>query len=313
MPNTTTYRQVADVQGGAVSRDQLRSLGLDRRAVDRRVRSGELEQRSPNVFPVVGSADTTALRCWTAVLDADGVISHASALGLFGVPGFPVEPIEVTRLRGGRRRSSHLARVHEPRLLLPHHLTELDGIPVTTPVRALFDIAGTERPQRVERALDTAWAMRLVTHPLLVSTLQDLAKRGRPGVALMRSLIAERAGHRRPVESGLEGRLEYLARRAGIGGFVRQVDTGGEDTWLGRVDFRHRELPIVVFVDSERYHSALLDVRRDEAQRRALEDAGFVVVRVTDVDLWSRPEVVVAALHRACMQARHHELADQTS
>jgi very-short-patch-repair endonuclease len=153
--------------------------------------------------------------------------------------------------------------------------------------------------------------MRLVTHPLLVSTLKDLAKRGRPGIALMRTLIGEREGHHRPTESGLESRLEHLARQAGVGGFVRQVDTGGEDTWLGRVDFRHCELPVVVFVDSERYHSALIDVRRDEEQRAALNAAGFVVVRVTDVDVWNRGPEVIAKLRGACERARAAELAVQ--
>jgi very-short-patch-repair endonuclease len=177
------------------------------------------------VFRIVGCANTTALACWTAILDSDGVISHSSALGLFGVPGFQVKPIEVTRLRGGRRRPSQ--------------------------------------------------------------------------------------GHHRPTESGLESRLEHLARQAGVGGFVRQVDTGGEDIWLGRVDFRHCELPVVVFVDSERYHSALIDVRRDEEQRAALDAAGFVVVRVTDVDVWNRGPEVIAKLRGACERARAAELAVQ--
>ncbi|HKY15718.1 MAG TPA: type IV toxin-antitoxin system AbiEi family antitoxin domain-containing protein [Microthrixaceae bacterium] len=286
-------REIAAAQHGALSRNQLREAGVDRYTVRRRIQAGLLVKVSPRVFIVHGSPPTDTQRCWCAVLDADGVISHDSALASWGTPGFDLIDLEVTRLRGGRERESHLATVHEPRLLMPHHLTMFGDVPLTTPARTLFDVAGRLPPRRLERALDTMWAAGLVNRAVLDQMMDDLAKRGRPGISTMRDLLADRAAHYRPPESGLEARFQDLMKRAGLGSFERQVNVGGEDTWLGRSDFRHQRRPVVVFVDHARWHSALIDRRRDEEQRRELEDAGFEVVRVTDVDVWHRPAQVV--------------------
>ena len=64
-----------------------------------------------------------------------------------------------------------------------------------------------------------------------------------------------------------------LFREAGVD-MRRQVDSGG-DLWVGRVDFCHAELPLVVEIQSEAYHSALLDRRSDAARVAALAAAGF--------------------------------------
>ncbi len=78
----------------------------------------------------------------------------------------------------------------------------------------------------------------------------------------------------------------------------RQVELGGE-RWLGRVDFKDRRLPLVVEVQSERYHTALLDQQADEDRLAALRAAGFVVVPVQDTDVWSRPAEVARRVGRA--------------
>jgi len=297
------YRTLAAVQHGVISRSQLRELALDRHAVRRRVANGSLQPVSERCLIIEGSPDTVERRCWTAILDADGVLSHRSALGLWELPGFDIEPIEVTRRRGGRVRSTHVTTIHAPRLLMPHHLTSFRDIPVTTPARTLFDAAAVLHPSRLERALDTAWAWGLVDARTLRRTAFELSRQGRTGLTAMRKLLQDREDHYRPPESGLEARFQSVMSNAGITGFERQVDVGGEDTWLGRSDFRHVERAVVVFVDSARHHSALIDQRRDQAQRADLERAGWTVVRVTDVEVWHRPRDVTDRVAAALASA----------
>jgi very-short-patch-repair endonuclease len=101
-----------------------------------------------------------------------------------------------------------------------------------------------------------------------------------------------------PPASNLERRFVDILERAGEPPMRRQVDSGG-DRWVGRVDFRDDRLPLVVEVQSETFHSALID-REHDAQRLAdLRDAGFEVVEVTDEQVWHRPHEVLSTVREA--------------
>jgi very-short-patch-repair endonuclease len=183
-------------------------------------------------------------------------------------------------------------------------VTEVQGIAVTTPARTIFDLAGDPavHPGRVERVLDTAWARRLVTYRSLHQMLHSLAKRGRPGIGVMRSLLADRPVDYRPPESGLESRFRQLLSEAGLPPMERQVDVGDEAGWIGRVDFIDRANRVIVQIDSDLYHGSVLDQQRDATQTAALRAAGYVVVRIVEFDLWHRKDEVLnqlRALRRA--------------
>ncbi|MGI9119141.1 MAG: hypothetical protein ACR2G7_03250 [Acidimicrobiales bacterium] len=98
-----------------------------------------------------------------AVLDAGGgaVVSRLAAAHLWGLPGFEPGPVDVTRARRRARRPSSLANLHEPRYLPEHHRREVEGVPVTTVARTVFDLAGCVYPKRAERALDNALSHKL--------------------------------------------------------------------------------------------------------------------------------------------------------
>jgi very-short-patch-repair endonuclease len=133
--------------------------------------------------------------------------------------------------------------------------------------------------------------------------LDELAERGRTGITTMREVLAERGPAYRPPESGLEARAFELLARAGIRGFERQVDLGGRD-WLARVDLVHRVDHVVVQIDSDRYHSSLIDCEHDAAQTTALEAAGYLVVRVRAFEIWHQPWIVVERVRAAQRHAR---------
>ena len=197
--------------------------------------------------------------------------------------------------------------MHEVLDLEPDHVTVLDGIPVATPTRTVFELAGSVHPQRAERALDSMWARNLTSRPLLDQMLDDWADRGRAGTVLMRELLEARAFGYVPPASNLEARFATLAERFCVGPFRRQVDLGGQ-AWIGRVDFLHAHCPLVVEVLSELYHAALVDQeadarRFDAARRRPASPSspcGTTSCGVTPVPPWrasAEPRTVSA--HRA--------------
>ena len=301
-------RELASGQHGLVGRWQLREMGLDGSAIGRRVRSGMLEALSKRVFRLAGAAPTGRSALLAGVLEAGSgsVVSFGTAAAMWELPGFTTSPVEVT---GPRRRldrgTYELAIVHYPKRLFERHWVELDEIPVTTPTRTIFDLAGAPwiHPARLERALDTLWARGRVSHASMTAMLSDLARRGRTGITAIRELLADRPADYVAPESRAEGRFKQLVESWGMHRFQRQVDIGGDERWIGRVDFIDPTRQLVVEIDPSLHHSSLTDRRHDTARREALVAAGMVVVSVTEADLFHRPQALRSRLNAALKSA----------
>lgn len=231
-----------------------------------------------------------------AVLDAGAgaVVSHETAAALWRLPGFAAGAVHMTQAVGRWANRSVLGTVHYTCSLPAGHVVQFERIPVTTPARTIFDLAGVLHPGRSERALDTALARGLTSMEALHRVAGELARRGRPGSAVMRRLLADRDASYVAPESNMEARLEVVARSAGVD-LVRQQDVGGED-WVGRADYLDRERRLIVEVDSDLHHSSLLDQAADARRDAAAAAAGYTVVRINEHDLWHRPEEVTRRL-----------------
>lgn len=305
---------LAGRQHGHITVGQARRAGLSIGAIRHRVDSGVWIRVRHTVLKVTGSPETEESRLVVAALDAgpDAFISHQAAAALWAIPGFDSSTIHVTRVRAATARPARGIIIHEPRLLLPSHTTALRGVPVLTPARTIFDLAAVVSPAKVERALDTAWSRRLVTGRQLHQTLHELAERGRTGIGVMRQLLADRPADYRPMDSGTEIRAREVLRRAGIRGFEHQVDLGDEEEWIGRVDLVDRDLRIVIEIDSDLYHGALIDQRADAERTRRLEEAGYTVRRVTDTIVWHHPDQFVSLVREARRAAAPRQTASGT-
>lgn len=232
------------------------------------------------------------------VLDASpgAAVAGRSAAALWAVPGFKAFPVELVRPRGLSRRRSELGVVHEVVDLSPSQLKVVQGITVVSPARLVCELAGSHQ-RRAEAVLDRLWSERLLDGRTFHLTVGELAASGREGSTLMRELDAARGPSYVPPASALERRFVQICDEP----MRRQVDVGGE-TWCGRVDFRHPVLPLIVEVQSERYHASLVDKRADAARRARQEAAGFVVVEVWDTEVWHQPQVVNDRIRAAQQQ-----------
>lgn len=205
--------------------------------------------------------------------------------------------MHVVVLRRAVRRE-RVAVVHTTTKIDERDLAVVAGIPTVTPIRALFGVAGAVHP-KLERALDNAWARRLVSYALLHRTLEELATRGRPGIRVLRQLAEARPPEYRPPESNNESRLNDLVEAAGLPRLRRQVNAGDGERWIGRMDMADPSLPVVVEVHSELFHGSLLDQQRDADRRAAMEAAGWTFVEVWESELWRSPRNVVARIANA--------------
>jgi len=128
------------------------------------------------------------------------------------------------------------------------------------------------------------------------------AARGRDGIGLLRALIEEQIRAGGPTESWLEDRLVEFLR-------AQKCPDARRWYWVqlpgGRVrlDLAWPELKANVEADGRLWHTSPSDRRRDAARDAQLEAAGWIVVRVTWLQLVENPAEVasriLAALGRA--------------
>ena len=171
------------------------------------------------------------------------------------------------------------------------------GVPVVSPGLAIYQMAGTISEDRVARALDNAWSLRLLNGPSIDRLIRRLGRPGRDGTVLMRRLRKERADEWTPPASNLESRFDQVMAPHGFR-FRRQVDVG-EEEWSGRVDFLAEDLPLIVEILSERYHTSLTDRAADAARRERHRAMGFLVVEVWDYEIFHTPWLVVERIRAA--------------
>jgi hypothetical protein len=216
--------------------------------------------------------------------------SHRAAASLWELPGFSRHIVEISKPRGRSQRIAN-GRIHGSTRLPAHHITSVRGIPVTTPARTIFDLAGWVHPKRVTRALENALNMRLLDPLQQAAMVAELGKRGRRGTALMRRLCESHGVDHVAPASELEARLLEVFVDAGLPAPDQQVDLGDDEGWIGRVDFLYRGPKVVIEADGRRWHHAGDDRVRDDRLTRA----GWHVLRVTWEQLVNRPWEVVAA------------------
>jgi hypothetical protein len=303
-------RELAAPQHGLVAAFQVRALGASSTELTRLRTCHEWHEHTPGLLVLRGSPDTRAQRLMAAVLESSpgAAISHGPAASMWGLPRFEGSSPEVTRHRGISRRAATLAVVHEVSNIPSSHVKVLDGIPCTSPARTAFDVAyGLPKPI-ADRVVDWFWTEGLMSGAMLDRVVDELACRGRSGSTVMRELAAKRGPDYIPPASGLEARCAQILERNCLGVWLRQVDCGG-DEWVGRVDFRHERYPIVLEVQSMKYHAALTDRAADATRHAALRSAGFDVIEIWDHEVWYQPDVVAERVRTALERAQRADRA----
>lgn len=293
-------------QHGLITFAQAHDLEADPLQLQRAVRRGDLRLASTRVLALCGAPLTVEQHVLAAALDAgtDAHVASTTALAIWGIPGFAAEPVHVAGPRSIRGLRDPLADVLHTSTKVPaHHVTTFRGIPIATPTRALFEASASIHPLRLERAIDNCWSRGLTSGPRLHAMFDELRARGRRRLAVMRPLLDERGPDYVPPESGLEARFHQICREAGLPRMRRQVDSGDDGDWLGRVDFRDEVVPLIVQLNSDLYHASLLDRRADERQTRLFERAGYVVLALWQHEVWHERPKVVRDLHEGRRRA----------
>ncbi|MGZ4181693.1 MAG: DUF559 domain-containing protein [Solirubrobacteraceae bacterium] len=219
------------------------------------------------------------------------LVSHHSAAAAWGMrPSFNGDVhVTVIGKETGRRRQG--IRVHRTEALDPRDVRRCQGIPITSPARALLDIAPDLPDRSLERALDEALIHRLVSHAAITAVLA--AYPNRRGIGRLRAL-ADPGRPTTETRSGGEEALLALIRRANLP--VPEVNARvGSYT----ADFVWREQKVIVELDGYDYHRGRAAFERDHQRDAEHQRMGYLVIRVTGRQLHREPEAILVRIAAA--------------
>jgi very-short-patch-repair endonuclease len=269
--------QLAGRQHGLVARRQLLALGFNSREIEHRVVRGRLHLVMRGVY-AVGWPQLTQRRRWTAAVLACGkgaLLSHRSAAALWEIGMERGREIDISVTRRCELKRPGL-RVRGRPTLPPKDIAIRGGIPVTSPIRTLIDVAVELEPLALERSINEADKRELIDPETLRAELDGHA--GEPGVKPLRSLLDKRTF--RLSDSDLEILFRPIAMEAGLPlPLTKQIVNGFE------VDFFWPELGLVVETDGLRYHRTPSTQARDARRDRTHILTGMTPLRFTHYEI----------------------------
>jgi very-short-patch-repair endonuclease len=204
--------------------------------------------------------------------------------------------VHVTAIGSDAGRDRPGIRAHRVSELDPRDVRRYQNVPITSPARAILEIAPDLTDRQLEKALDEALIRRLVSHAA-INAVVNAYPRYR-GVARLRAL----ADPGRPTtETRSDGEEALLAalRRANI----RAPEVNGR---VGRyiADFVWRKEMVIVELDGYDYHRGRAAFERDHERDAEHLRLGFLVIRVTGRQLARELEALLVQIATALATRR---------
>lgn len=292
---------IAAAQIGLVTHDQALANGATPRAIQRRVTGKLWVATFPGVYALAGAPTGWHQDVLAACLatSSTAVASHRAAARLWGLPGFERSGVEVS-VRGDRWHRLRGVACHRSTDLAPSDRTAIGPIPITRIERTLIDVARCTPAARLEEAIDAAVARHLTTYRRIERRFTQLARRGRPGVTTMRSVLESRPPTAAAPESVQERRLLRSLASAGFPPPVPQYEIRERGRLVARVDAAYPDRQIAIEYDSYLFHGGRRQHERDARRANRLRALGWEVIVATAADLRRDAD---GTLHRAVRRA----------
>jgi very-short-patch-repair endonuclease len=285
--------ELAGRQHGVVATRQLGALGLTKDSIAGREARGALHRLHRGVY-AVGHTAITVRGQWMAAVLASGdgaVLSHRSATGLWGVWGSGAGEIHVTVPR--KSRSQRSIRRHFS--VLPDDEKELvDGIPVTSVVRSVLDLASEQGEAAAESALREIEYLGIYGAVSLPTLFDRYPKhRGTPACREALERLRDDPGGR--LRSDLEERfISFLDANKIPRPRLNFWLSVGEDRY--QVDCFWPGPRLIAELDGWKSHGTKRAFRKDRKRDRRLGAAGFHIVRITEGQVHDEPTELAADL-----------------
>jgi hypothetical protein len=286
--------EIAAEQGGAVRHDQVRSCGFTKGQIDQRVRDGRWRPLGRFGYRIIDmSGSMNLVRAAVATLP-NAVASHDTA----------AEIHELAKVRRGEAtvlvhsRTTHFfpgVVVHRCHDLRDDHIDEVAGLAVTAVPRTIVDLAPFLTRRHAAAVLESAVADQRVQVEAVERVVDQVARRGKPGIQKIRSILADRKPGPRN-GSPLERRGADVLRFGGLPEPRFEYPLPWDPD--RRFDAAFPPARLAIEWDSRRWHELPDAFARDRERDRQALLHGWRVVRFTWSDVTDHPAEVADTVQR---------------
>ncbi len=279
-------------QHGAISDDDLNVIGLDARAIRRRVRSNRLYEAdigsgiytaTPQPLSELGRRFATLL--WAP---PDGALADTTAASATDLERQQGRRVHVLYLGDVRKRPVPGIAAHPSELWIPEQDVYVDanGHRCTTAARTILDIAGGRNcsQHRVDSLVDRSFGIRLFDLNEYDRVRADRPKH--PGTARLNTALrklGENIGRHRSNFEMMTADLIKTRSDLPTPVINAQVHNFELDVWFPGTR-------AVIECDSRKFHSTPAQLARDARKRRILTHLGFVFLLLRWEQVAFRPE-----------------------
>lgn len=281
---------------GAISTDELASLGVSTSLRAKWVQRRLLARAGPHSFVLVGAPRSPHQAAWCAAADVAGIgyVGGRTAAWLHGFDGFrpPRRPEVLIRREHRGARLPHMTRTTARPLGNTDAIT-INGVRCLDAERLIiechrfgFTVA------EIENAIDSGIRMKRLREPQLRERVLESVRPGSGGAAV-RAALLDTGG-----ESRLERRFLAIVRSGGLPRPTMRVVVKTDREFAARLDalFPGR---LVIELEGHATHSSRRQRQHDEERRTTLTLHGYRVIVFTYNDVRDRPDWVLARVHAA--------------
>lgn len=296
---STELRDRLDLQHGLVTLQQCRDDGMTRAQLRTLVRSGRLERLAPSVYGQPDRGPSWHRSLWLAHLHAgpDSCISHLAAARLHGCEEAPEGAVSIT-CSPGTRSGPPDARRHLQTDVTADDIEKIDGLPVTTLIRTVVDLASVMHIARLRVLAKREITDGRVTAAQIGGRLDDLRRSGKPGVLKLCQVLDDAGPGEGLARSRLEQLLDEALKIGGLPAPVHEYPLPGRGAVTGFVDRCWPEAQWIVEADGRKWHTRHLRFEHDTTRRLEAQGAGFETTPVIWEHLSSDPEGTATLLRR---------------
>lgn len=283
-----------------VTTRQLRGAGLTDEAISRWVSEVRLRPVFRTVFNLGHATVAPRARTRAAALACPGsVISHRSAGALLGIG--KVAPV-VVDLIPLQQRGRGIDGIKAHRVPFPNRAEwgYVGGIPVTSVVRTIVDLAGVQGERQLRESVERAATERMLDVAGIDAILANGPKRR--GAPCLRRILADwrpvaEAAKYATFRSLFEAKLLPLVAATGLSlpRFNASVRTAERTI---EVDLLWEGARFIVEADSRKHHGIEVAFERDHLRARELIAAGYAVLGVTWREAEQEPAAVFAVIRQ---------------
>jgi len=291
---------LASRQYGLFSRAQAIGLGASDIMIWRRVQAGKWLTEAEGVYTLPGWRDGWWRRVWLAFLATgpDAVVSHDTAAAIHGLTNFQRLRIVLTTPHGDHHWHG-LAEMRQSTDLRSEHVTQHNGLPVTTVARTLFDVSAVAGADRLAIAVEDAHISRACRIEELIALYEELRRPGKRGIKKLGRVLATHGPGYVPPESWLERRLLRIVKDAGLPRPRLQAEFPWRRDLESRCDAVYDDARMILEADGRRWHVRIDQMANDRRRDREALNHRWRPYRFVYEELKNDPALVVETIREA--------------